>query len=224
MNLQQTIPDPRTDTVLQYSPDLLQWFLLTSSSTVGRGFFLLGVIVFLFILVSMLFPGRLLSARSRKPFEAGATRRSVRGKPSNSILWPGIAALVLMAIGIVPFQFADADALRNSVATEIAETANFTDVKLLQIDTVSNSPIAESAIVYIGTAKDVDGDPRQFRYTQYEKFGVYESIGFEKPAVDLKDETFKSTEKGLEIYKGTAEPDANSTETSAPKSTETPAP
>ena len=210
--------------MLQYSPDLLQWFLLTSSSTVGRGFFLLGVIIFLFLLVSLLLPGRLFSSRARKSFEAAANRRSARRKPSSSLLWPGIAALALMAIGIVPFQFADADALRNSVATEIAETASFTDVKLLQIDTVSNSPIAESAIVYIGTAKDVDGDPRQFRYTQYEKFGVYESIGFEKPAVDLKDETFKSTEKGLEIYKGTAEPDADSTETPAPKSTETPAP
>lgn len=210
--------------MLQYSPDLLQWFLLTSSSTVGRGFFFLGVIVFLFILVSMLFPGKLFSSRSRKSFDTGTTRRSARRKPSNSFLWPGIAALALMAIGVVPFQFADANGLRDSVAAEIAETANFSDVKLLQIDTVSNSPIAESAIVYIGTAKDVDGDPRQFRYTQYEKFGVYESIGFEKPAVDLKDETFKSTEKGLEIYKGTSEPDANSTETPKPKSSETPAP
>lgn len=209
--------------MLQYSPDLLQWFLLTSSSTVGRGFFLLGVIVFLFLLVSMLFPGRLFSSR-RRSFDSNSTRRSTRRKPSNSFLWPGIAALGLMAIGIVPFQFADADALRENVAAEIAETANFSEVKLLQIDTVSNSPIAESAIVYIGTAKDVDGDPRQFRYTQYEKFGVYESIGFEKPAVDLKDETFKSTEKGLEIYKGTAEPDAEPTESPKPKASETPAP
>lgn len=210
--------------MLQYSPDLLQWFLLTNSSTLGRGLFLLGAIIFILLIVSMLFPGRIFSTRRRRDFTTDSSTRASRKKSSSSMLWPGIAALALMALGIVPFQFADAQGLQNSIAAKISETANFSDVKLLQIDTVSKSPIAESAIVYIGTAKDVDGDPRQFRYTQYEKFGVYESIGFEKPAVDLKDDTFQSTEKGLEIYKGTAETEDEPTESPAPKRSETPAP
>lgn len=221
--------------MLQYSPDFLQWFLLTGSSTVGRGLFILSFLILIYSTAVFFFPERFgLKASRREPSvesdEAPLRPRS-RKEKSRPSLWVGIAGLVLMALSLVPFQFAEPETLKANIAKELSATANFSEIKLLQIDIVSQSPISESSIVYIGTAIDVDGDPRQFRYTQYEKFGVYEMVGFDKPAVDLKDESFKSTEKSIEIYKDpestsspTANPSPKSSATSTPKASSSAAP
>lgn len=192
--------------MLQYSPDLFQWLLLTSSApaafiliTIG-----LGLVLWMF----------LTAFRSEKEQEP-------------KFLSLGIPGILLVLIGLIIPSFASTTALANGVATNLSETAKLKDVQLLHLETVSDTPFADGSVVYIGTATDVDGDPRQFRYTQYEQFGIYEMVGFDKPAVDLKDESFKSTEKGLEIYKGTEgttedSPKVDPEETAKPQSTEKP--
>lgn len=121
-------------------------------------------------------------------------------------------------VGLVLPNLGSASDLGKNVAIQLAEKTKFQDVQLLHLETSPSTALSDPSVSYIGTAKDLDGDPRQFRYTQYQQFGVYEMIGFDKPAVDLKDQSFKYTEKGLEGLTGTESSVSPSEETSTPTS------
>ena len=180
--------------MLQYTPDKLQWLLLTASSPIALILLLIGLGLILWM-----------------------AYRSLVARKSARLYSIGIPGLVLILGSFVLSGLPSTAPLADGIADELSSTAKFEDVKLLHLETVSTSPFTDGSVSFIGTATDVDGDPRQFRYTQYADFGVYDLVGFDKPAVDLKDESFKSTEKGLEIYKG-----ATPSPTETPEATETP--
>lgn len=182
--------------MLQYTPDKLQWFLLTASGPISLLLLLIGFGLIIWM-----------------AYRALATEKKSR---LYSIGLPGLA---LILASFVLSGLPNTGALADGVADELSETANFEDVKLLHIETVSSSPFADGSVSFVGTAEDVDGDPRQFRYTQYADFGIYDLIGFDKPEVNLKDDSFETTDQGLDILQGTAEPEATET----PKATEAPA-
>lgn len=168
--------------MLQYSPDLFQWLLLTSSGPLS----LILILVGFALLVWM----------------AATYWKSPDGAEFLKLGLPGV---LLLALGLFLPGFANTAPLADNVAKELTSNAKLQDVKLLHLETVSESSFTDGSVSFIGTATDVDGDPRQFRYTQYKSFGIYEMVGFDKPAVDLKDTSFKSVEKGLKVYKDTEE-------------------
>ena len=97
-------------------------------------------------------------------------------------------------------------------------------MKLLHLETVSDTPFTDGSVVFVGTATDVDGDPRQFRYTQYADFGIYDIVGFDKPAVDLKDQSYKDLEDGLDSRKDDLSASESPKPSQSSKSTSTPTP
>jgi len=197
--------------VLQFTPDSFQWFMLTESSPLGFLLLILG----LALLVKM----------------AVTAYRKKDEKPN--YLKFGLPGLLLVAIGIFLPSFASTTPLADGVAKSLSSTANFKDVKLLHLETVSDTPFTEGSVVFVGTATDVDGDPRQFRYTQYADFGIYDIVGFDKPAVDLKDSSYQELEDGLDNLKSdvsssgspksteSSKPSQSAKSSSAPKATET---
>lgn len=188
--------------MLQYTPDKLQWLLLTASSPVSFLLLLIGLGLILWM-----------------AYRALGTEKKAR------LYSIGIPGLALILGSLVLSGLPSTGALADGAAKELTKTAKFEDVKLLHIETVSSSPFSDGSVSFIGTAKDVDGDPRQFRYTQYADFGIYDMVGFDKPEVNLKDESFESTDQGLDILQGTAEPEGTeSTDSSEESETETPAP
>ena len=192
--------------MLQYSPDKFQWLMLTESSPIGFLLLILG----LALLVKMA-----VTAYRKKDDRA-------------NYLKFGIPGIILVAIGIFLPSFANTAPLADGVAKNLSSTANFKDVKLLHLETVSNTPFTDGSVVFVGTATDVDGDPRQFRYTQYADFGIYDIVGFDKPAVDLKDQSYKDLEDGLDSRKDdlsaseSPKPSQSSKSTSIPKPSATP--
>jgi len=186
--------------VLQYTPDKLQWFLLTASSPLSLLLLAIGAVLILWMVY-----------------------RYTVAKKDPRLIAIGLPGLALIAASFVLSALPTTAPLADGAAEELTKTAKFDDVKLLHIETISTSPFADGSVSFIGTAKDVDGDPRQFRYTQYADFGIYDMVGFDKPEVNLKDESFKTTDEGLDILKETSEPSAVETE-SPSEPTETPAP
>ncbi len=192
--------------MLQYSPDKLQWLLLTSSAPLGLILFVAGALLLIWLAYRYL--------------------RNREQALQKSILAIGIPGLLLVAGGLVIPNLAPTSTISDEVVKNLSETAKFQDVKVLHLETVSNSPFTTGSVSFIGTATDVDGDPRQFRYTQYESFGVYDMVGFDKPAVNLKDESFSSTEKGVEEQKQATEspaPEATPSESPSASQSVTPA-
>lgn len=204
--------------MLQYSPDSLQWMLLVSSNTLGLALVVCGLVALTWALVAIFSPGstwlsgdlqelplpgdgKPMAKRTRRKF-----RQSFQEAPTlpernySGPLWVGVPAVLAIGLGLFLPQLASPSALAADISRELSSTAEFSEVKLLHTETVSSSPLAEGSVSFIGTAADVDGDPRQFRYTQYRNFGIYEMVGFDKPAVDLKDTSFESVERGLELY------------------------
>lgn len=188
--------------MLQYSPDKFQWLMLTESSPIGFLLLILG----LALLVKMA-----VTAYRKKDDRA-------------NYLKFGIPGVLLVAIGIFLPSFASTSPLADGVAKNLSSTANFKDVKLLHLETVSDTPFTEGSVVFVGTATDVDGDPRQFRYTQYADFGIYDIVGFDKPAVDLKDQSYKDLEDGLDSRKDDLSASESPRPSQSSKSTSTPTP
>jgi len=186
--------------VLQFTPDKFQWFMLTESSPLGFLLLILG----LALLVKM----------------AVTAYRKKNEKPN--YLKFGLPGILLVAVGIFLPSFATTTPLADGVAKNLASTANFKDVKLLHLETVSDTPFTDGSVVFVGTATDVDGDPRQFRYTQYSDFGIYDLVGFDKPAVDLKDSSYKELEDGLDSRKNDLSASESPSSTQSPKATQSP--
>lgn len=186
--------------MLQYSPDSFQWFMLTESSPLGFLLLILG----LALLVKMA-----VTAYRKKDDRA-------------NYLKFGIPGVLLVAIGIFLPSFATTSPLADGVAKNLSSTANFKDVKLLHLETVSDTPFTEGSVVFVGTATDVDGDPRQFRYTQYADFGIYDIVGFDKPAVDLKDSSYQELEDGLDSRENDVSSSGSPKSSESPKATQTP--
>lgn len=189
--------------MLQYSPDSLQWMQLTTFPLIGLALFLLGLVALFYCSYQMF----LNENKKLKNIKASL-----------------ISGFLLIMIGVVLPNLGSTADLGKNVAIQLAEKTKFQDVQLLHLETSPSTALSSPSVSYIGTAKDLDGDPRQFRYTQYQQFGVYEMIGFDKPAVDLKDQSFKHTEKGLEGLTGTGSPVNPSENTSTPSPTASPAP
>lgn len=187
--------------MLQYVPDSLQWFLLVYSSPLGMISFTVGFLLLLwaaFIAISSRKnrASRDRAVSSQEPStESRATR--IRTRRTTGHLWVALVGIVLIVGGSFLPKLIDPAVLNEPIAAELTETAKFTDVKLLRVGTTSQTPLTIGSVSYIGSATDVNGDPRQFRYTQYEGFGIYEMIGFDQPAVELKDTSYKSLEDGL---------------------------
>jgi len=188
--------------VLQYSPDKFQWLMLTDSSPIGFLLLILG----LALLVKM-----------------AVTAYRKKDDRSNYLKF-GIPGIVLVAIGVFLPSFASTAPLAEGVAKNLSSTANFKDVKLLHLETVSDTPFTEGSVVFVGTATDVDGDPRQFRYTQYADFGIYDIVGFDKPAVDLKDQSYQDLEDGLDSRKDDLSASESPKPSQSSRSTSTPTP
>jgi len=188
--------------VLQYSPDKFQWLMLTESSPIGFLLLILG----LALLVKM-----------------AVTAYRKKDERTNYLKF-GIPGIVLVAIGIFLPSFASTSPLADGVAKNLSSTANFKEVKLLHLETVSDTPFTDGSVVFVGTATDVDGDPRQFRYTQYADFGIYDIVGFDKPAVDLKDQSYKDLEDGLDSRKDDLSASESPKPSQSSKSTSTPTP
>lgn len=186
--------------MLQYTPDKFQWFLLTASGPIAFGLIIVGIILVLFM-----------------------AYRSLVAKKDPRFLTVGLPAVGFIALSFIVSSLPSTGSMADGIAKDLTKTAQFNDVKLLHIETTSSSPFADGSVSFIGTAKDVDGDPRQFRYTQYETFGVYDMVGFDKPEVNLKDKSFDTTDEGLDILKGTDKPNAAGTEsTKSPTATSSP--
>lgn len=171
--------------MLQYTPNLLQWLLITWSGPLSVILLLLGAALIVWIV------SPLWQAKSSKLFIA-----------------TGVAGLLFMGVGVfLPTSahnsvfspsFASEQSFVDGIATELESKAKLQGAAFLHLETTSETPLSDGSISFIGTATDVDGDPRQFRYTQYREFGVYEMVGFDKPAVDLKDESLKNLEEKLD--------------------------
>lgn len=199
--------------MLQYVPDSLQWFLLVYSSPLGMISFTVGFLLLLWAAFVAISSRKVKPSREKVAVEPTTESRAIRTRKRKSpgYLWIALLGALLIVAGSFLPRLIDSSVLNGAIVKELTQTAKFTDVKLLQVGTTSQTPLTIGSVSYIGSATDVNGDPRQFRYTQYEGFGIYEMVGFDQPAVELKDKSYEAFEEGL-----------SDQETSAPSPSATP--
>lgn len=178
--------------MIQYAPDYFQWLTIVTLPLLCLVLLFIGAALVLYTLF-----------------------KKMKDEKASTLF--GVIGAVLVLLGVILPVTVSTDNLNENIAKSLTENAKLEDVKLLHVSTTGKTASTTPSVSFIGTAKDTNGDPRQFSYTQYESFGVYEMIGFDKPAVDLKDQSFKFTEDSVDELKSG---DNNNTETEAPKVTE----
>lgn len=70
------------------------------------------------------------------------------------------------------------DELDTQVKSHVSSMSKLKDIRLAHVDTESITPLNDGSVMFVGTGTNSDKDQIQFIYTQFERFGVYETVGF----------------------------------------------
>ena len=87
----------------------------------------------------------------------------------------GLIAVTMLLPSVSPLEN-----FTNQVQSEISSTAKLSDVSVANIEISSVTPFGDGSLKFVGIGKNSDNNVVQFSYTQYEHFGIYETIGFER--------------------------------------------
>lgn len=142
--------------MIDYSPSWIEWLLLTSSVPVSLVFMFAGVAMLVWLM-------------------------TVYWSPANDapILKLGLPAVALIAVAMVLPGLAPVGELNTQIKSQISSMAKLENIKLAHVETESSTLLTDGSVMFVGTGTNADKNQVQFTYTQYDKFGIYETIGFD---------------------------------------------
>lgn len=180
--------------MIDYSPSGIEWLLLTSSVPVALVLMLAGVAMLIWLLTVYWSPAK-----------------------DAPVLQLGLPAVVLIAVAMVLPDFAPVGELNTQVKSQISSMAKLENIKLAHVETTSSTLLTDGSVMFVGAGVNADKNQVQFIYTQYEKFGIYETVGFDnkskeaKPtdsiiippsSINLNNSAFTSLQRGLKAFGG----------------------
>lgn len=141
--------------MIDYSPSWIQWLLLTAAVPASLIFTLVAAVLLI----------RLMAVY----------RKSADGSPMMKL---GLPAMALIAVAMVLPGLAPVGELNTQVKSHVSSMSKLKDIRLAHVETESITPLNDGSVMFVGTGTNSDKDQIQFIYTQFERFGVYETVGF----------------------------------------------